>query len=621
MAGKTAGWLRSVNRIIKKIDGLPLWWVGILLFCVVITPNLLLGEGSVFTIHDQLDESMMNYVLTAAHPGERVIPEMMGGVNAGGLAPSAVLFVPLYRLLPPFAAFLVMYGTLVLCGFLGMYLAVRELADSSLLAVAAAGIFCMLPLYPVYGLSQMGIPLILYAFICLYRGRHLPAAFALTLLFGLTSHLVYTGYVVLGFWLPGLIVCRVQMRRNPDAAAQKGAGGCESGSGDLRRGAFGRCLAGFALLLGVYLLTNLNLIAEIVLGRSPGGEAVYVSHREEMVNSAMPFFQTVKNVFMQSAQHAPAYQAKLILPIVFSLAAGAFFYRKLTARAKRQYALAACGLLILFVTAVFYGVCKSAPVTAWKNGVTGFLHYFQMERFYWIYPAGWYLESALAASFWWTMGKEKAEDVSANPAAYGLWLQGIVLALILWPTADTVLHNSDFYRNVNQRNNGSGVTGYISWESYYAEDLMAQLEAAIGRDLSEYRIAHLGISPAPSLMHGFYTVDGYSNNYPLEYKHAFRRVIAAELDKSPETAVYFDKWGNRCYLFNSLTGNYWMLEKGSGVVYEGLAFDMEALAELGCEYLFSGGEIADAERMGLELMGYFETEDSYWGIWLYALSC
>lgn len=616
MAGKIAGWMRQINRILKKIDGLPLWWVGILLFCVIITPNLLLGEGSVFTIHDQLDESMMNYVLTAGHPGERVIPEMLGGVNAGGLTPSAVLFVPLYRLLPPFYAFLVTYGLLILCGFLGMYLAVRHLADSSILAVGIAGIFCMLPLYPVYGLSQMGIPLILYAFLCLYRGKHTLLSLGLVLLFGLTSHLVYTGYVVLGFWLSGLLVLLV--RRRMRGIADKKESGCEGR--ELTRGALRRCAAGFVLLSGVYLLTNLNLIAEILLGQSPGGGAVYVSHREEMVNSAMPFFQTVKTVFTQSAQHAFTYHEKLILPIVVSLAAGGVCYGKFTGRARKQYGLAAGGMLLLFLVAVFYGVCKSTPVTAWKNSVTGFLHYFQMERIYWIYPAGWYLETALAASFWWTMGKERAEETTLRAAVCSLPVQCAVIALALWPTADTVLHNSDFYRNVNQRNNGSGITGYISWESYYAEELMAELERAIGRELSSYRIAHLGVSPAPSLMHGFYTVDGYSNNYPLEYKHAFRRVIAAELDKSPETAVYFDKWGNRCYLFNSLTGNYWMVEKRSGVVYEGLDFDMEALAELGCEYLFSGGEIADAERLGLEFLGYFETEGSYWGIWLYALS-
>ena len=195
----------------------------------------------------------------------------------------------------------------------------------------------------------------------------------------------------------------------------------------------------------------------------------------------------------------------------------------------------------------------------------------------------------------------------------------VILLLCLLPTLQLLKVNSGMYLNVNQRNNGSGITGYISWESWFAEDLMQEIDEAICRDKSTYRVAHLGISPAPALMHGFYTVDGYSNNYPLEYKHRFRRVIAAELEKNEEIRNYFDLWGNRCYLFNSITGNYMRLQKGNSLVYEGLEFDMDALRELGCEYLFSGAEIADATRMGLKSLGYYETEKSYWGIWVYVL--
>lgn len=148
---------------------------------------------------------------------------------------------------------------------------------------------------------------------------------------------------------------------------------------------------------------------------------------------------------------------------------------------------------------------------------------------------------------------------------------------------------------------------------------MQELEDAIGRDMTTYRVAHLGISPSPALMHGFYTVDGYSNNYPLEYKHRFRQVIAKELEKNELTRLYFDEWGSRCYLFNGATGNAWMLGKNRQIVYEELEFDMEALQELGCEYLFSCGEIKNAEELGLSCMGYYETPVSYWGIWLYQL--
>lgn len=592
MVKKIDNLINRMNRGIVKIDKFPLWWVGILLTLIIISPNLLLGEGSVFTVHDQLDESMMNYVLTARHLGDSVIPEMLGGLNASGLQPSAVLFSLLYCFLPPVIAFFCTYILLILCGFLGMYFCVREVTESSILSLLAAGCFCMLPLYPVYGLSQMGIPLVLYAYLRLNQSKSrkdILLSLGIVLFFGLNSHLVYTGYAVLAFWAVAALVALIRKR----FVIWNGVG--------------------FVTLLLAYIVTNLNLICEILLGRTLDGQSAYVSHRTEMVSGAMSFWDTLKGVFTDSAQHAFTYHSKLILPMLIVLVIGGLFYKKMEETARKRYLNAVLGLVVLFGIAVFYAFYKSEPVVSFKNNATGFLHYFQMERFYWLYPAGWYLEFALVCSFGWTVGKNTQNRLLSLP------VQLLVIVLVLFPTAQTILYNSDFYRNVNQRNNGSGITGYITWEAYYAEELMQEIEEAIGRDMSEYRVAHLGISPAPSLMHGFYTVDGYSNNYPLAYKHTFRKVIATELEMAPETAVYFDTWGNRCYLFNSQTGNYWMMKKGSGVVYQDLQFDMEALADLGCEYLFSGGEIADCERMGLEYKGYFETDNSYWGIWLYEL--
>lgn len=298
------------------------------------------------------------------------------------------------------------------------------------------------------------------------------------------------------------------------------------------------------------------------------------------------------------------------MPIILFLILGAFCKKEETDRI--LYKAAVINFLFLIAIALFYAFCHLTAVVDWKNNATGFLHYFQMHRVYWLYPAAWYLEFAWAAAVLW---RTKVPHTDVRMQAGKL----AVILICLLPTLQLLKVNSGMYLNVNQINNGSGVTGYISWESWFAEDLMQEIDDAIGRDKSTYRVAHLGISPAPSLMHGFYTVDGYSNNYSLEYKHRFREVIAAELEKNEEVRVYFDLWGNRCYLFNSITGNYMQLKKGNTLVYEGLEFDMDALRELGCEYLFSGAEIGDAERMGLELVGYYETDDSYWGIWVYEL--
>lgn len=575
--------LKQTDVLIQHLDHCTLWWIGILITVVFFLPYFVLGDGCIFEINDQLDESIMNYMLPARHlwDGSTIYPEMLNGVNASGMQPSAVLFLPLYRLISARTAFLTQYIICFLLAFSGMYLLVKEITDSSILAMIAGGCFCVLPLYPVYGLSEFGIPLILYGALCLWKQKNVIWGSLITVVFGLTSHLVYTGYVVLGFWVIALVYALAKKKKNQWFPI------------------------GFAVLFAIYVLVNRALIREILFGTGS-----YISHREEMVSSATPFFETFWNVFQNSAQHAPSLHKYLILPIVLFLILGAFCKKEETDRI--LYKAAVINFLFLVAIALFYAFCHLSAVVDWKNNATGFLHYFQIHRVYWLYPAAWYLEFAWAAAVLW---RTKVPHTNARMQAGKL----AVILICLLPTLQLLKVNSGMYLNVNQINNGSDVTGYISWESWFAEDLMQEIDDAIGRDKSTYRVAHLGISPAPSLMHGFYTVDGYSNNYPLEYKHRFREVIAAELEKNEEVRVYFDLWGNRCYLFNNITGNYMQLKKGNTLVYEGLEFDMDALRELGCEYLFSGAEIGDAERMGLELVGYYETDDSYWGIWVYEL--
>ena len=575
--------LKQTDVLIQHLDHCTLWWIGILITVVFFLPYFVLGDGCIFEINDQLDESIMNYMLPARHlwDGSTIYPEMLNGVNASGMQPSAVLFLPLYRLISARTAFLTQYIICFLAAFSGMYLLVKEITDSSILAMIAGGCFCVLPLYPVYGLSEFGIPLILYGALCLWKQKNVIWGLLITVVFGLTSHLVYTGYVVLGFWVIALVYALAKKKKNQWFPI------------------------GFAVLFAIYVLVNRALIREILFGTGS-----YISHREEMVSSATPFFETFWNVFQNSAQHAPSLHKYLILPIVLFLILGAFCKKEETDR--NIYKAAVINFLFLIAIALFYAFCHLSAVVDWKNNATGFLHYFQMHRVYWLYPAAWYLEFAWAAAVPW---RTKVPHMDARMRVGKL----AVILICLLPTLQLLKVNSGMYLNVNQINNGSDVTGYISWESWFAEDLMQEIDDAIGRDKSTYRVAHLGISPAPSLMHGFYTVDGYSNNYPLEYKHRFREVIAAELEKNEEVRVYFDLWGNRCYLFNSITGNYMQLKKGNTLVYEGLEFDMDALRELGCEYLFSGAEIGDAERLGLELVGYYETDDSYWGIWVYCI--
>ena len=129
----------------------------------------------------------------------------------------------------------------------------------------------------------------------------------------------------------------------------------------------------------------------------------------------------------------------------------------------------------------------------------------------------------------------------------------IIAGLVVGAIATKIMGaDSNWILNKSQYKNNCSV-GLMSWKDYFAEDLMAEIRDAIrketGMEQSEYRIASLGMCPAVPLEAGFYCIDGYSNNYSLEYKHQFREIIAKELEKCPDMRVYFDDWGSRCYLF------------------------------------------------------------------------
>lgn len=208
--------LKQTDVLIQHLDHCTLWWIGILITVVFFLPYFVLGDGCIFEINDQLDESIMNYMLPARHlwDGSTIYPEMLNGVNASGMQPSAVLFLPLYRLISARTAFLTQYIICFLAAFSGMYLLVKEITDSSILAMIAGGCFCVLPLYPVYGLSEFGIPLILYGALCLWKQKNVIWGLLITVVFGLTSHLVYTGYVVLGFWVIALVYALAKKKKN-----------------------------------------------------------------------------------------------------------------------------------------------------------------------------------------------------------------------------------------------------------------------------------------------------------------------------------------------------------------------------------------------------------------------
>ena len=107
--------------------------------------------------------------------------------------------------------------------------------------------------------------------------------------------------------------------------------------------------------------------------------------------------------------------------------------------------------------------------------------------------------------------------------------------------------------------------------------------------------------------------------YNLDYKHEFREIIEEDIKDNYQIEAYYDNWGSRVYLFHSEWGTYYLFSKKANAQVENLQFDFDKIRELECEYIFSAVEITDAEDYGLTLEGSFESESSWWRIWVYKL--
>ena len=573
--------------LLKKLDRWHLEILGIPFLTALCLPILYLcirdGLGSfVFQVHDQLDEIILNYVFPARYSGCDVYEPMMCGLPAQGLKPFAPFFVPLYKIFNVYVAFLIQYIIVLFTAFYGMYFCVRKLTESSVSSLIAASLFSLLPVHSIYGNVVMGTPLLLYCLLEVSNKNRKNRLFAFTglIFYACTTGLVLSGWavlVLLGAWILLLSMSQKQLPRN-------------------------ECFA-FLILLTTYFINNVDLITSVF------GSDGFISHRTEFMlgKDGIPFLQSLTGLLFNGKY---LYEAQSLHEwIYFPIGVATFFVLS----SKRLEGLRQKFLLTIIATlslALLYALTSTGFIFHLKQYLPGILSSFQITRWYYFFPGMMYLLLGISCAVI-LRGLEDSNII----------LSYIITSLVCIPTLLFLGKNPDgiFLQNVNQIINGTQVTKYITMKNFYAEDLMGEIERSIGEDITTYRVGSIGISPVVSLMHGFYTVDGYSNNYPLSYKRQFREVIAEELEQNDYIKAYFDAWGSRCYLFYHEWGNGYMLGNDFEGKITDLHFNFDELKKMNCRYLFSAGEIIDYENIGLGFVGEFTNADSFWDIWVYEI--
>jgi len=574
-----------MKNLLTHIKAGHLYVCGLIIIILSLIPSFILGENSIVYYHDQLDGELIAYIYQAKYlfSGQNIIPEFMNGAGKSALVAPAPLAVFLFRIFPPFTSYMILLIMGQFCAYTGMFQLIRATLQNHYVALITALLFAFLPFLPVYGLSQYGIPMLLYCFLMLCKKKPCILPLLYIALYTAMSSPVLIGFVwiLIGFLLLLYFLCTKKVHQQKPL------------------------LLSFVMMLGIYIATNLSLISQLV-----GIGSSYESHKAEYTLTPLPLFTQWLSYLTNNTSHATDYHGHILIAVLGTMLLGLLFYKKLQSETGKLLKY----LIILFVFTC--SICFSAALweTSFIIGIRehfGALKSFQFSRVLWLTPTLWYSMLALCFTIFL---KEKSY----------LRLPQLAISFVVLAMVGIACLKGSFVKPNLQELLQKDMK-QLSWSDYLALGVMNQVEDYLlnetGQSIKDYTVVSLGIDPSAALYHGFYCIDGYSNNYDLAHKHAFRNVIAPELNKNDYLKSSFDGWGNRCYLFSSEIPGYYNIEKNS-FWYNQLELNTQALKNLGCNYILSAAYIVNAEDLHLNLLREepFNTETSYYQIFLYEIN-
>lgn len=540
-------------------------------------PFILQGDRSVIGVHDQLDSSFSHYLILA-NEGKTLALDPNTPVNGimSGLErmyfPSGFNFIAiLCMLFKPFTAYLINFILVHLVAFFGMYFLLTkhflpDKEDQTICLIASLA-FSLVPFYPVYGLSVAGLPLLLYAFLNLYKRTFSKWDYIIISAFPFYSALFLTGaFSLIGLFLL-LLIDTFQTRKLNKIL-----------------------LYGMALYLLFSIIVDYALFYQILFKSNTA------SHRVEMVFERFDFeksFEMGVNLFYNLQYHASS-PPEFIIPILFlALIIG-------IAKTHGQTKLLILFFLLNVAISMIHSLYNWNLLQEYLRHVP-LLSSFQWDRFYFLSPLFWYIILALSI--------KTISDGTSSIGYSKLFIVFIITYQFFFLWRDNKDYRTTAYNLFAKEHSG------ISFKQFYDKDLFKDVKDFIGKDVANYKVASIGLHPTISQVNGFFTIDGYQPNYPLSYKKNFRRLIKHELEKKPALKAYFDEWGSRCYLFAASLYPSTSITKFAG--WNPITVNYDFSKEPFADYILSAVELQNPDENHLSFVKSFDRPESQWRIFLY----
>lgn len=544
-----------------------LFWLGLLIIFLYLSPLFILGENAHIRVHDNLDSNLAWYKVLS-RSGEMfgsinaTIPQVINGLPRNALGTEFSGIVWLHHLFPTMTAYALSQAITRVFAFIGMYLLLKKhfIQESrwSYLCVGVALAFALTPFWPSGMLSTLGMPLALWAFLNIRNGERSWVNY-----FVLTALPLYSSFV-LGFFF---FLFALGVFWLADVMRGKGWNI--------------RFLFSIVYMLIIFLLVEYRLVSSFIFEGDPNS-------RDEYFHARLSFWRSVRLTFKNFVlghTHVMTVHGLIVLPVLL-IALYIIFSKRLWKQEKAFVFL----FILNFALSTWYAFWFYKgwlPLTERFH----FMDTFNFARFHFLRPLIIYMGFALGLKI-----------IVKHLIGWEKTVHFFIIAqiLILFAFNDEVVHHKK-----------------PTVKEFYSEDLFEEIKDHIKLPVDQYRVVSIGIHPAIAQYNGFYTLDTYNNFYPLSYKYQFRKIIENELAKNKTIKTYFDEWGGRCYIFTNELGKHYMFKKNTKKSIKELNLNIKPFKEMGGRYIFSAVPIDNASENNLILEKIFTHKDSLWKIHLY----
>ncbi|WP_457559302.1 DUF6044 family protein [Candidatus Harpocratesius sp.] len=582
-------------------------FLGCFIVLLYLLPFIINYEHSYIIIHDNWDS---NYIIIKIlvesgkifSSNEIIIENALNGLPRLSYPSSWRILVLLEYIFPVYLAYLINQIIIHYTAYFGMFFLLRKyfLEKSSVfISVGVATTFALLPFWAPGSLSVAGQPLALLCFLNVKNGESkwqdwlfiaiIPffTIFALAFVFFLT----FMFFFLLFDWLHTR-----KFNKN--------------------------FLYAIILMVIIYISIEYRLIQSMFFSSN------YQSQRTSFHNTDTSFIESIEkslSIFIFGHYHAPSFQYISIgisSVVAFALILKNFYiqYKKHQSffKLEKTESIIIYGLIIIGFFSFFYGFWSFSLINLIKSKIT-ILREFNFTRFFFLFPTIWYIVFSQNILLIFHELNQKKEKLKLNKKinVFNKNIKEISTVII----STLILIQILFLFSQNIGYNHSVLDGSLHppqrFDEFFAQSQFQRIHEEIGLDFEEYRVGCIGFHPSIAQFNGFYTIDGYFPNYPLEYKNKFQYLIQNELNKNIILQNYYNGGASRCYIMVDELGKDFMWTKERAGVINNLELNVTALYDLNCNYILSSVEIKNNNQNNLQFISLFSDNNSIWDIYLY----